>query len=267
MGIMILFLVLSVSFIIFVVLYMKFAAPEAKAKRKRMQKAKEGGQADQEISLSQKEISEIKKMWEIVDIKNGVIKLSGNRYRMILSMGSMDFHLMSQEEQNVIETQLMQAALSFQFPTQYFTTTERVDTHATIEAVNKVCDNEDLNPKICSYAHKMKVYLNDIMETRGVYVRKSYAVVCVDDEIDEEKAINEVQRRTGIFLNAMGRARILCTPLNTLGIIDLLHRELNKESPVKPSEVISKGGMELYVTGLGVIGEVNNLPSIDAGTQ
>ena len=121
-------------------------------------------------------------MWGIEDIRDGIIYLTQNRYRRIIAMGSLDFHLLSQAEQSVVEEQLMQTAMSLQFPVQFITTTERINTQDTIKQIDKVLDADELyNEKTRGYASKMRLYLNKMMEDRGVYVRRSYAIVCSGD--------------------------------------------------------------------------------------
>ncbi len=260
MTVTIVFLVLTGMVIVGTVIYLKMYSPEAKHKRRIAGIGRKTSTDEQEAenTYTEKEKSEIKKMWGIEDIRDGIIYLTQNRYRRIIAMGSLDFHLLSQAEQSVVEEQLMQTAMSLQFPIQFITTTERINTQDTIKQIDKVLDADELyNEKTRGYASKMRLYLNKMMEDRGVYVRRSYAIVCSDEMYDRQKAIDALDRYTGTIINALSRAKINCIPMNTTQILDLLYRELNKGSPVVPSKVISEGGLELYSTGLGVIEKVD----------
>ena len=254
MGLMIFFIVASILMIVGTVLYLKYTSPQSKNKRRA---SKYVSESEEEVVLTKKEISEIKKIWEIEDIRNGVIKLTKSRYRCIVRLGSIDMGLLSEDEQEITENRLMQAAKTFNFPVLYFTTTERVETDRAIEDIALTMEDETLPEQLRGYCYKLSSHLNSIMEDRGVYVRKSYATVFVDDMLEEEKAIRELYRRTNLFINSFNRAKLPCDFLNTAQIIDLLHREIKKESPIKPSLIINLGGMDLYMTGVGINCEID----------
>jgi len=241
-------LVLSGLFMGFAVYYTKHLSPEAKRKNGLKPTANQQPEEKKQKSL-------IKGLWEIEDVRHGVIKLTGGRYRMIASMGNLEFYLLSEEEQHALENMLMQACLSFQFPVQFFSTTEIVNTKSVVDEIRKV-QNEEANDVLRGYAGKLARHLENMMEKKEMYVRKSYVVVCADGMYNDEEARNELFRRMMTVQNALFRARIPCTILKSEEIIDLLHRELNRESPILPSNVANAGGLGMYSTGLGVLGEV-----------
>jgi len=271
MTVLIIFAVLSLGFMGFVYYYVKNNSYEAKAqKRKRTAKAK-GKNVDDNIVADDDivEKSKIKEIWGIEDIRNGVIKLKDGSYRMIAGLGSIDYYLLSEKEQNVMEDLLMQACLSFQFLVQFLSTTEIVDTQGISDEIEKSLDNELLakNTKIKEYANNLCNYLDAITERKEMYIRKSYAVICSDFHTEDNKAYQELVQRMTVFQNAMMKARISTYVLSTEEIIDLLHRELNRESPVKPSQIIKQGGLELYTTGLGVINTIDSNEFAKAPTE
>lgn len=263
MTVLIIFAVLSIGFMGFVYYYVKnnsYEANEAKAqKRMKVTKCKTLV-TDETDDKGKKQKSEIKDIWGIEDIRNGMIKLKSGYYRMIAGLGSIDYYLLSDKEQNVIEDLLMQSCLSFQFPVQFLSTTEIVDTHKIIDEMKFAFNNNELlakNTKLKEYADNLSNYLEAITEKKEMCIRKSYAIICSDYHTDDNKAYQELVQRMTIFQNTMMRAKINTYVLTTGEIIDLLHRELNRESPIKPSQIIKAGGLELYSTGLGVIGTVD----------
>ena len=62
-----------------------------------------------------------------IKIKDNVINL-GNRYSSILRLGNIDYNMLSDSEQESIENVLMQTALAIDYPIQFFSTTEYIDT-------------------------------------------------------------------------------------------------------------------------------------------
>lgn len=262
MHLSIIFIVLSIIVAVGTGIYLKKFSPEAVQKRKteKINKVNAGltdSTQSSEKLITTKELSEIKKMWGIEDIRNGVVHLSNNKYRRILAMGSLDFCLLSREEQKTVENQLMQTSMALQFPVQFITTTERVDTQQTVKEIDVLINSEENNDKLKLYAQKMRHYLSDMMEDRGVYVRRSYAVVCSDGQFTAEKGIETLDRYAGTLMSTLSRAKITTTPLTTKQIVNLLYRELNKESPIVPSFIIDNGSMEMYSTGMGVLGDID----------
>ena len=60
-------------------------------------------------------------------IKNNMICI-GNRYSNIVRLGNIDYNILSVSEQDSIENILIQTALSIDYPVQFFSTTEYIDT-------------------------------------------------------------------------------------------------------------------------------------------
>lgn len=190
-----------------------------------------------------------KTIFEIKDISGQIIELEGNRHRLILQLGNVDYDLLSEEEQQVIENILMQASLSISFPIQFFVTTERVDTTKVMESVIQNTIIDETKPELMRiYAKNTVSFLNDLMKDRGVYVRRNYAVIECDG-LTREKAEKELYRRAQTLMNNLSAAKITVNVVTSDGIIDILHRTLNKGSLVNTYSIQENGGFELYVTG------------------
>ena len=56
----------------------------------------------------------LKNLWEIEDIRDSII-ISGNKSTIIMRIGSIDYHLLSEKEQNVLETNLIEIAKTIFF--------------------------------------------------------------------------------------------------------------------------------------------------------
>ena len=86
------------------------------------------------------------------------------------------------------------------------------------------------------------------MDNRDLYIRKNYVIVsCIGDF---NKAKYELK---GIYDNLrfnLLNSRIGLEVLNNSEIVELLHRELNKNTTTKIENLLSKGGLELYVKGV-----------------
>jgi hypothetical protein len=202
---------------------------------------------DDRLKRKRKKKDDFKEMWDIEDIRHGVITLSGGRYRAILRLGSVDYHLMSEAEQHGIESVLMQLAMSLNQPVQFLTTTEMVDAVRCIADI--VSGREGMPEKLQAYGSQMVEFLSMVMQDRSVQTRQSYAVVCCDTADGFEKARAELYRQASIVSGGLSRAQIPVSILDTGEIVDLLHRLLNRWRTARPSEAAAAGGIEPYKYG------------------
>jgi len=176
-----------------------------------------------------------------VKIKDAIIK-DGNRYSMILALGSIDYNMLSNQEQEGIENVLIQTALTIDYPIQFFITTEYIDTTAII---NEITKHKDSNNNIAIYRQYMIEYLTNLMENRNISIRKNYAVISYYSD-DLETAINELERKCNSLRANLSRAKIQSYILNENELYELMFREFNKNTKWKFLHE-QKGG-NLYVT-------------------
>jgi len=235
MIIMIIFLFLTIVMILCTAYYLDY-------KKKSLNKPKNS----KTTTLEQKETSKNnskKKLSDILEIKikDNIINL-GNRYSVILKLGNIDYNMLSNSEQNAVEDVLMQSALAIDYPIQFFTTTEYID---TTKVVSLLKQNKSKNPKITEYKNYLIEYLNNLMENRTISVVKNYAIISYDGFYDN--AIEELNRKSNSFKNNMLRSKIVCEILNEDDIYNLIYRELNKNSALNIS-TLKEGGKNLYVT-------------------
>lgn len=188
---------------------------------------------------------DLKEIWDIEDIKNDVVVLTGGRYRALVRMGSVDYHLMSEPEQHSVESALMSLSLALGFPVQTLVTTEMVDAKQLIAEIYGNAGG-DAPAELKKYAAHMAQYLESIMQDRAVYSRRSYAVVFNDTAEPAARARSELMRRAGVLAESLSRAGVTAELLKTGEIVDLLHGMLNRGRTARPSELVAAGGMELY---------------------
>ena len=117
---MIILIVLSIIFLIGAIIYSNYKKKNINSKL-----IKQG--------LEVKNKKSNKNLKDILDIqiKDCFIKV-GNRYSSILRLGNIDYHMLSDNEQEAIENVLIQTALSVDYPIQFYNTTEIIDTSKII---------------------------------------------------------------------------------------------------------------------------------------
>ena len=230
MVIMIIFLILSVVLIIGTAVYLNYKKKNISRDTKQ-NPTKEKGQ-----KKTKKQLAELLQ----IEIKDNIICL-GNRYSMIIRLGNIDFNMLSNHEQDSIESILIQTALSIDFPVQFFSTTEFIDTSKVISLIK---ENKTRNIKIQEYKEYLIGYLEHLMENRTISVVKNYAIISYDGLY--ENAPDELNRKAMSFKGNLLRAKIICEILTKDEIDNLIHRELNKNSSQNISK-LQRGGKNLYV--------------------
>lgn len=235
MTIMIIFLFLTVVMVLCTAYYLDY-------KKKSVNKVIKQNSSTNETKEKNKNKSK-KKLADILEIKikDNIICL-GNRYSVILKLGNIDYNMLSISEQNAVEDVLMQSALAIDYPIQFFSTTEYIN---TTKVVTLLKQNKPKNHKIIEYKNYLIEYLNNLMENRTISVVKNYAVISYDGIY--ENAIEELNRKSNSFKNNMLRSKIVCEVLNEDDIYNLIYRELNKNSALNVS-TLKEGGKNLYVT-------------------
>lgn len=232
MIIMIVLIVLSVFLLIGAIIYSNY-------KKKNDNKVKNNNISDEKEKEYKKPNKNIASILDI-QIKDNVIKI-GNRYSSIIRLGNIDYHMLSNDEQETIENVLIQTALSIDYSIQFFNTTEIID---TTKIINMMKNNELESSKASEYKEYMINYLQNLMENRNITVVKNYAIISYDGLYED--AINELIRLCNSFKSNLLRAKIQTEILEEKDLYNLIFRELNKNSRVK-LDFLEKGDQNLYV--------------------
>lgn len=228
MLIMIIFICLSLLIALFTAVYLN-------SKKKKMINDIKVDNTEKK-SNSKKELKDILK----IKIKDSIIQ-NGTRYSSILKLGNIDYNMLSDSEQESVESVLIQTALGIDYPIQFFCTTEYIDTTKVVETIR---NNKTTNQKVEEYKENLIFYLENLMENRSISVVKNYAIISYDGYY--ENALDELNRRVANFKGSLLRAKIQCEVLEENEIYNLIYRELNKNSNVKIDSLL-KGSEKLYV--------------------
>ena len=97
------------------------------------------------------------------------------------------------------------------------------------------------------YGEAIIEYLEDIMQEDDLYVRKSYIIISTYEPIEDAK------RNLTLFCNTLKSSlndiKISAKILDFNRAIDLLNKEINKDSTEDIVSIIKKGGLEEFVKG------------------
>ena len=129
MVIMLIFLLLTIAFVIGTSVYLNHNKKTVNINNKQNSK----NNTKQKNKKSNK-----KQLADIFDfkIKDNIICL-GNRYSNVIRLGNVDYNMLSDTEQETIENVLIQTALAIDYPIQFFSTTEFIDTSKVISLLKK----------------------------------------------------------------------------------------------------------------------------------
>lgn len=233
MKIMIIFLVLSVAFAIGTAIYLN---NKKKTVNDDLMQTNKTTTKEKGKKKSKKELKELLP----IKIKDNILCI-GNRYSNIVKLGNIDYNMLSNSEQDAIESVLIQTALAIDYPIQFFSTTEFIDTSKIVALIK---ENKPLNSRVNEYKKFLIEYLENLMENRSISVVKNYAIISYDGTY--EKAVDELNRKTTSFKVNLLRAKIVCDVLDEDELYNLIYRELNKNSALNIS-VLKEGGKNLYV--------------------
>lgn len=233
MLIMSIFLVLTVVFIIGTVIYLNRKKNNINRDINQATKTKE---KDKGKKKSKKQLADMLQL----KIKDNIICL-GNRYSHVIRLGNIDYNMLSSSEQDSIENILIQTALAIDYPVQFFSTTEYIDTSKVVSLIRQ---HKTKNTNIQEYKKYLIKYLENLMENRTISVVKNYAIISYDGLY--ENAIEELNRKSLSFKGNLLRAKIMCEILNEDELYNLIYRELNKNAALDISS-LKEGGKKLYV--------------------
>jgi len=161
---------------------------------------------------------------DIKEVKNGVLVLSGNRYRIILKTSSLNFELQSEEEQDVIVDTFQSFLNSLNSPIQILIKVRELDIDRYIEEFRQKRQDEqkkifkDQLENYCSFIKKL-VSGNKILS------RRFYLVIPFDSKskIDFSVAFEQLKLEQEIISKGLEKLGMTSKPLTTLEVLDLFY--------------------------------------------
>ena len=230
MAITIIFLLASICLIILLPIYLR--------KKNRMYSLR----TEEKVNLK-KQKKNIKNIWGIGEIKDGILTVN-NRHSIIIELGSIEYRLLNDIEQNNIDNNLIKIAKTFTNQTQFFSTIEKIDTTEKIETIRNNIEKQK-NNNIKEYGESIIEYLENIMQEDNLYVRKNYLIITSNEPY--EKAERELKEYYEDLRYSLSNIKVTTRLLSDIDIIELIHRELNKNSNEQLRNIIKKGGLDFYV--------------------
>jgi hypothetical protein len=168
------------------------------------------------------------KQIDLIDVNDGVLRFSANRYRLVLKTTSINFELKSEEERDAIIDIYEGFLNSISFPLQILIRTREID----IDEYLKRNDQKVTNELITVYKNQLKQnsqFIKSLISENKILSRHFYIVIPYQTEkkIKFNIAREQLTLRASIITKNLNRLGINCHELDSLEAIDLFYSFYN----------------------------------------
>lgn len=218
---------------------------------------------------------------QIAEIRDGIVIMSDGSYRSIVMVKSINFDLMSPQEQEAVEYAYQGFLNSLYFPIQIFVRSQRIDLQPYIEKLDKIRTEHD-NMLLALLMDDYISYIDQLAQQTNLMDKKFYLVIpffpvvdpqkaltqsknfftgfmdllspheshVVINEADLEKAKSELRNRVQAVLGGLQQCNIQGLPLDTQELIELYYDTYNPDTATRQqlknfdeltADVVTKG--------------------------
>jgi type IV secretory pathway VirB4 component len=218
---------------------------------------------------------------QIAEIRDGIVIMSDGSYRSVIMVKSINFDLMSVQEQEAVEYSYQGFLNSLYFPIQIFVRSQMIDLQPYIEKLDKIRTEHD-NMLLALLMEDYINYIDQLSRQTNIMDKKFYVVVpffpvqdvqkaltqsknfftglagifnskeqrVVINEAELEKAKTELRNRVQAVLAGLMQCGIQGLPLDTQELIELYYDTYNPDTATRQqlkdfdeltADVIQKG--------------------------
>ncbi len=218
---------------------------------------------------------------QIAEIRDGIVIMNDGSFRSVVMVKSINFDLMSPQEQEAVEFSYQGFLNSLYFPVQIFLRSQKIDLQPYIEKLDKIRTEHD-NMLLALLMEDYIGYIDALSQQTNIMDKKFYVVVpfypVVDaqkaltqsknfltglggllskkeqhvtiNEADLENAITELRNRVQAVLSGLLQSGIQGLPLDTQELIELYYDTYNPDTATRQqlknfddlaADVITKG--------------------------
>lgn len=184
---------------------------------------------------------------DIKGVKDGVLLLPQNRYRMALAVSSVNFELKSEDEQDSIIDTYESFLNSVGCPLQILVRTREIDMDRYLDDLNVRLDGEQeiiYREQLESYGE----FIRGLITTNKILTRHFYIIVPFDAgaKIDFDALKEQLSIRTDIVQKGLARLGMQSQKLSSLELLDLFYSFYNpKQAKLQP---LTQQALELLHT-------------------
>lgn len=124
---------------------------------------------------------------QIAEIRDGIVIMSDGSYRSVVMVKSINFDLMSPEEQEAVESSYQGFLNSLYFPIQIFVRSQKIDLKPYIAKLDKIRTEHD-NMLLALLMEDYVAYIDDLSQQTNIMDKKFYVVIPFYPVVVETKA-------------------------------------------------------------------------------
>jgi hypothetical protein len=136
---------------------------------------------------------------QIAEVRDGIVIMNDGSFRSVVMVKSINFDLMSQQEQEGVEYGYQAFLNSLYFPIQIFIRSQKIDLGPYIAKLDKIRTEHD-NMLLALLMEDYIGYIDNLSQQTNLMDKKFYMVVPYFRTIDPQKALTESKR----FLGGVG---------------------------------------------------------------
>ena len=201
---------------------------------------------------------------QIAEIRDGIVIMNDGSFRSVVMVKSINFDLMSPQEQEAVEYSYQGFLNSLYFPIQIFVRSQKVDLQPYIERLDKIRTEHD-NMLLAMLMDDYIGYIDQLAAQTNIMDKKFYVVIpffptetpqkalsksknfftgvvdlfnkteshVVINEADLEKAKTELRNRVQSVLSGLLQCGIQGLPLDTQELIELYYDTYNPDTATR----------------------------------
>lgn len=127
---------------------------------------------------------------QIAEIRDGIVIMNNGTFRSVLMIKSINFDLMSPQEQEAVEYSYQGFLNSLYFPIQIFIRSQRVDLQPYIVKLDKL-RSEQNNMLLSMLMQDYIVFIDQLAAQTNIMDKKFYIVVPYEPHLDVQKALTQ----------------------------------------------------------------------------
>lgn len=136
---------------------------------------------------------------QIAEVRDGIVIMNDGSFRSVIMVKSINFDLMSPQEQEAVEFSYQGFLNSLFFPIQIFLRSQKVDLRYYIEKLDKIRTEHD-NMLLALLMEDYIAYIDNLSQQTNIMDKKFYVVIPFFPVIEVQKAITQSKN----FLGGLG---------------------------------------------------------------
>ncbi len=137
---------------------------------------------------------------QIAEVRDGIVIMNDGSYRSVIMVKSINFDLMSPQEQEAVEYSYQGFLNSLYFPIQIFLRSQKVDLQPYIAKLDKIRTEHD-NMLLAMLMEDYLGYIDDLSQHTNIMDKKFYVVIPFFPAVDAQQALTQSKN----FLSGIGK--------------------------------------------------------------